>query len=346
MADRFKHHMKLASETDALYQATAFWEAGLPLIEKDLASEGYKKFRRWPHSLGFFVPTYGAPGNSLSTNLIEELSRWCRSSKLTKKQTSFLVNWAQGETLAKQDFRVLKSSVMTSNNEFLLQFSESAIGEPIEQFEIAGTKHSRSSLNYLMGLACLGKFVELKTITRIVELGGGYGTLGEIVNQLWPSNAKYINFDIPPICNVSEFYLNSLTKDFNGIDDMLSMQNISMDYLKRINVAPNWKIKDATGPIDLFVNMISFQEMEKDVVENYCKKLILLNPKFVLLRHIREGKQKKTSSRPAGVIKPTTSRIYDRILDGYALLHRDSSPFGFDTPDGFHSDVLIYRKLG
>lgn len=346
MANHYKTHMKLASKVDALYQATAFWEAGVPLIEKDLENDGYRKFRRWPHSLGFFVPTYGAPGNSLSVSLIRELSNWCKSSELTKKQTSFLIKWAQGETLANHDFRVLKSAVMVSKNEFLLKFSESAIGEPIEQFEIAGNYHSRSSLNYLMGLACLGKFVELRTLTRIVELGGGYGTLGEIVYQLWPSNATYLNFDIPPICNVSEFYLNSLTQDFYGLDDLLSMEKISMDRLKKINVAPNWKIEDITGPIDLFVNMISFQEMEKNVVENYCRKIICLNPRFILLRHIREGKQKKTSSEPIGVISPTTSHIYDPLLNGYELLHRDSSPFGFDTPDGFHSDVLVFERRG
>ena len=99
MANQHKTHMKLASTVDSLYQATAFWEAGVPLIEKDLENEGYGKFRRWPHSLGFFVPTYGAPGNSLSGTLIEELSNWCKSAELTKKQTSFLKSDNTLETL-------------------------------------------------------------------------------------------------------------------------------------------------------------------------------------------------------------------------------------------------------
>ena len=254
------------------------------------------------------------------------------------------MNWAIGQLTAESDFRVIKAAVMGTPNEFLLDFSESDIGNPIERMIIDGKSHSRSSLNYLMGLACLGKFVDLRTISSVLEIGGGYGTLGEILYQLWSQDAKYLNLDIPPICNVAEYYLSTVSDNFSGIADIVDQERVEFAKLSRTNVAPNWKIQSVKGEIDLFVNMISFQEMERPVVENYLDQVQSLRPKYILLRHIREGKQKRTPTNPIGVLEPTTPEIYNDILRGYSLMHRDSVPFGFDTPDNYHSDVIIYRQ--
>ena len=54
-----------------------------------------------------------------------------------------------------------------------------------------------------------------------------------------------------------------------------------------------WQIEKLKGKIDLFVNFISFQEMEPEVVKNYLLKVINLKPKYILLRNLREGKQIK-----------------------------------------------------
>ena len=51
-------------------------------------------------------------------------------------------------------------------------------------------------------------------------------------------------------------------------------------------------MEDLEGDIDLFVNFISFQEMEPDIVINYVKRSQVY-PKYILLRNLREGKQKK-----------------------------------------------------
>ena len=344
MANEIQELMAYAKTLDELYQATSFWDAGVPLITKDLEVEGFENFRRWSHSLGFFVPTYGAPGNSLTPELIEKLVTWSKDNHLNPKQTSFVSDWATGRLTAENDYRVLKAAVMGSANEFLMEFSESNIGNPIERISLDDRWHSRSSMNYLMGLACLGKFIDLKSLTNILEIGGGYGTLGEIIHQLWGAKTTYLNLDIPPICNVAEYYLRSISTDFIGIKELNSLGEIKFDQLNRLNVAPNWKIGALTGEIDLFVNMISFQEMERPVVENYLQQVQGLKPKYILLRHIREGKQKRTATNPVGVVEPTTPDIYDEILDTHRRLHRDSVPFGFDTPDGFHSEVLVFER--
>ena len=110
-------------------------------------------------------------------------------------------------------------------------------------------------------------------------------------------------------------------------------------------VKPNWEIENIKGNIDLFVNFISFQEMEPMIVEHYFNRVLALNPKWILLRHIKEGKQKRSEINPVGVEEPTTPDLYDSILAGFERLHRNSTPFGFITADNFHSEVLIYRAV-
>lgn len=58
---------------------------------------------------------------------------------------------------------------------------ESEIGKPAQQHIFNGKKCSRSMLNYLRGLTYLKKLVDICEIKRVLEICGGYGTLGEIL---------------------------------------------------------------------------------------------------------------------------------------------------------------------
>ena len=91
------------------------------------------------------------------------------------------------------------------------KFTESKIGRPLEQFNFENKLFSRSSLNYLLGLVFLKKNIQKFKAKTFLEIGGGFGTLGEILYQSEIKGLKYINIDIPPISLVSEYYL---TKNF------------------------------------------------------------------------------------------------------------------------------------
>ena len=72
---------------------------------------------------------------------------------------------------------------------------------------------------------------------------------------------------------------------------------INIQKLPKFTFLPNWRVEDLRGEIDLFVNYISFQEMEPHIVRNYAKEVMRLNPKFILLRNLREGKQKRNGEK-------------------------------------------------
>jgi hypothetical protein len=105
-----------------------------------------------------------------------------------------------------------------------------------------------------------------------------------------------------------------------------------------------WQIEKLRGSVDLFVNFISFQEMEPRIVGNYLSQVARLGARWVLLRNMREGKQKRVQMHLPGVETPILGEDYLDMLPSYELVERNVHPFGFRTVDGYHSELLLLRK--
>jgi putative sugar O-methyltransferase len=84
-----------------------------------------------------------------------------------------------GHTNALADYRVFKAAD-ANNLPRISNLSESPVGHPSEQFVFEDCRYSLSFLNYLKGLVFLKKNIAPSPIHRTLEIGGGYGTLGEI----------------------------------------------------------------------------------------------------------------------------------------------------------------------
>ena len=112
-------------------------------------------------------------------------------------------------------------------------------------------------------------------------------------------------------------------------------------------VLNTWQLPKLKGEFDLFVNFISFQEMEPDVIKNYIHHIKRLKCKYILIRNIKEGKASKedTISNKAFVKIPVTSDFYISAFTekNYQLLASNIIPYGFTTCDGFNSELLIFE---
>ena len=117
----------------------------------------------------------------------------------------------------------------------------------------------------------------------------------------------------------------------------------TFDDLKKLSFLPNWKIENLKGTIDLFVNFISFQEMEPDIVKNYVSHIQRLSPEWILLRNMREGKQ-LASAFKTGVKKQIMTEDYVNYFFDYQLVKSSVLEFGFETVDGYNSELLILNK--
>lgn len=335
----------LMNEQDSLYKPTPFWAKASERILNDLVENGVESFRSLPSLLNFFVPTYGVPGNALTTEITEDVLKALEKKNATSKQKTFIERSMNGYQAALSDYRVLLASNEESTPPFLQKFSESRVGDPKEHFEFSGKFYSRSSLNYLLGLSFAKKYIDFMKIDTVLEIGGGFGSLGEILLKS-DSKAKYIDIDIPPTSHVANYYLKECfgSENVTSFSDVESQEKIHIESLKTASVLCSWQLEKLVGKVDLFVNYISFQEMEEDVVENYLKHVSRLGSDWVLLRNMREGKQ-LNSKNSVGVNKAIKSNDYEEMLEGYELVDRNIHPFGFKTVDGFHSEILLFRRV-
>ena len=339
-----KKLLERSPSADPLYAPTPFWAAASRRLAEDLAPDRLARFRSLPEPLSFFVPTYGSPGLGLLRDHLAAIADLAVSA--SPKQAALLENWTSGRSHAHSDYRVF-SAVARRHAPQLLAFTESEVGEPIEHHVFAGKRYSRSALNYLLGLCFLAQATDLSKLHSFLEIGGGFGSLGEILARTAGSReSRYIDVDIAPTCFFADYYLRHACPDIplRGVTDFLGNGPIPVTQLPRLSVMPNWAIEHVEGAIDVFVNFISFQEMEPDIVRNYLTQVDRLAPKWILLRNMREGKQLRTKENPVGVDTPIFSEFYGEQLVNYRQVASDAEVFGYVTNDGFHSELLLFER--
>ena len=338
------HYITQLYKQDRHFIPGIFWEAALKKINENYINFGTKNFRNDEINLQFFVPTFGPPGNGLTEECIKSLLN-PNIQKYDKKQKGFMSKSLRGHFHAEADYRTLMASMAGKKLSYFSEFSESKYGSPIEQFRFEGRDFSRSSLNYLLGLAFLKSVDPLFIPRTTLEIGGGFGTLGEILGKSDIENVKYIDLDLPPMFLIAEDYIKKSFKSDVNIFDHLTNQfsEVIIRDLPMFSFLPNWKIRDFRGKIDLFVNFISFQEMEPKIVKKYLTEVMRLKPKYILLRNLREGKQ-VSKNGSLGVRAPVKTSNYLSYLPSYKLVKSNVLPFGYITSDNFHSELLVFKR--
>jgi putative sugar O-methyltransferase len=336
----------LLEKQNDLYRPTSFWAEASQKLAHEFVEIGIENFRRGPLALSYFVPTYGPPALGLLKEQVELLTQTFNRHYPDHKRGRLALNaYLGGQLNAVADYRVLLAANSEPDALGLTYFSESSVGNPIEQFCFDGKAYSRSSLNYLLGLSLLKRYTNLDDINTVLEIGGGFGTLGEILGKAPKKNIKYIDVDIPPTHFAAEHYLkaNFGSRNVNDFIDLEGRSTIEISDLPDFTVMCSWQLEKLRGQVDLFVNFISFQEMEPNVVKNYLSQVSRLKSRWVLLRNMREGKQKQVTGA-LGVIEPILSEDYATMLPDYQLISESVHPFGYQTVDGFHSELLLFAS--
>ena len=274
-----------------LYKPTTFWINLSKKFSQILIKEGFNKFRQGKLQNNFFVPLY----HHYREKNIYKLLKYSQKKIFSNKVKFLVKDLINGKNEAFSDFRVFKSADNILKKPYLHRFTENNFGNPLEKFQFDNRIYSKSSLNYLLGLTLLKQNSKNFTPATILEIGGGFGILGEIFKYSGIKNFKYINVDLPPLSFLTEnFLINSFgSKNVSGYLETRQLNKIDINRLKKGSSLCSWQIEKLKGKIDLFVNFISFQEMEPEVVKNYLLKVINLKPKYILLRNLREGKQIK-----------------------------------------------------
>ena len=338
-------HLRIELDNqNRLYKPSSFWKENIRKFFVIFKKKGINNFRSNNLANNFFIPLYHLKREKHADKFSKIINK---KKKNSPKLTTELFRQLSGFNHALADYRVFRSSDNTNKLPYLHTFSENNVGKPKEQFNFEGKVYSRSSLNYLLGITCLKKITKNFVPRYVLEIGGGFGILGHIFGLSKVINLKYINLDLPPLSLVSEMYLKKIFGKYKVTDSLkeIKKKEIYIKKLKKFSSLPSWKIESLKGKIDLFVNFISFQEMEPYILKNYIKHIFRLKPKYILLRNLREGKQKITEKNPIGVKQQIKTNLYISLLKkNYNLIFQNVVPFGYKTYDNYNSEILIFKK--
>jgi putative sugar O-methyltransferase len=324
------------------FRPTNFWQRGLQPILDDIEAHGFETFRAHRSAQGFYVPGYARPQYRTHRDRIERVL-----DRLPDRRAHSLRWRLDGRHLAWSDARIV-AATDTEGGLDVATVSESSIGGG-ELHQVHGRTVTRSLLNYSRAITLLKVTVDTTDLTSAIEIGGGYGTLGEILLKARPDDGFFVNVDIPPVAAVSTFYLSEVfgRDAVLGYAQSREMDSFDLDELRRryraIVLCP-WQLPLVSGSVDLFANFMSFQEMEPSVVSGYCELVEPLTERYVLLRNSATGKQQSAVGQ-LGVLEPVTT---DFVVDRFAAFDeraRDSFVHGDESPDrSFRSEVVVLER--
>lgn len=332
------------------FQPTKFWHDKVNVIIEEWKKSNWNitQFRMHWTARCFFSPNYALTPQKWVDETFEPLFDVLKNMDLHDKRFKEKLVWlCNGRLEAMRDYQLFQAT-NSERSPLINELSESEIGLPPEQFVFDGKRYSRSFLNYLRLMNCYRNHVETDSLKNVIEIGGGFGTLGEILLKMKDHDYFYLNVDIPPVSMFSTYYLKELFGDENVADysETRGLDVIDLDYWrkrKRGMVICPWQLPKVQGEFQLAVNSMSFQEMEPDVVKGYIAEITrILNGHF-LCRNLRDGKQMASVSRPDGVIHPITSQDYIDFFSEYRLLHRDVHVYGEQYIDGYSSEVMLFE---
>jgi putative sugar O-methyltransferase len=308
-------------DCDPIYRPTNFWTPGLRDILADLETRGLEAFKSWPTAGFWFYPGYGRP---FAPRVVDKTFKQAAKANPALTRRTWLRS-LNGFHEAMRDFDAARLAWDQSRWPFdLTDFGESAVGQPVRHYALTESepRWGKPYLNYLLCLAALSRHVDTPP-RHFLEIGGGFGVLGEIVMQRDPE-ARYVDLDIPPLLTVASYYLSAL------FGDRVRIPDVPDDPVDLASSAclPNWRLPDVRGPFDVFVNSFSFQEMEPHVVDHYVGKVADLGVTYVVSLNSREGKRRATEGTEGGVLDPVTS---DLIVEqfgehGYTVCGRYGEP--------------------
>jgi len=304
---------------DPIYRPTNFWVPGMRQLSANLHARELDSFKSWPGASTWFYPVYGA---GFSNATIKATYGFVET--INPKVSEFwLSSSLNGSREARRDFDAARLFWDQSRWPFdLNNYGESREGRPPQRYRMTGSEDvgwGKPYLNYLLCLAALSRHVH-EPPRSFIEIGGGFGTLGEIVQQR-DAGARYVNLDIPPLLTVAAYCLTTLFGQERVITPDL-VPEVGPIEVTCCACVPNWRLPDVSGPFDVFVNTYSFQEMEPHVVDHYVAAIAATGTRYVLSVNSILGKRKAVDGQEGGVIEPVTSAAIIAKFQqrGYSLL--------------------------
>ena len=170
--------------------------------------------------------------------------------------------------------RRVQEALLRRERVLRVHFDEDLIGWPYHsrRFVLWGQAETAANLNKSLYYSLLSHFVDLSRVSRVVDIGGGYGGLlsGILASH---QHIEGCLIEMPYLCVVADYYLGRKFGEVSLVDDEpLSGQ-------ARVSVMLPWMFDRLTATLDLAINTMSFQHMAQANHEYYFSNLARLGVK-------------------------------------------------------------------
>jgi len=358
-----KEMMDDAKNQSSLYTAGNYWKYYEKNILKQIKKNDLTKFRSWPGGSGVGnIHSFG--GGEL------ELSRYFKrnfhpfdlqyykfdNNFFTKKYNSiinklsvvlpffsyFALRLIEGRKYFFDQIRKNQETLyelIFNLDKDLLEISDSTFGNPIG-FCKNNKFYTSSFLRSLIEISFIKKNTDFDKIKSVIELGAGIGLLASCFLKL-KKNIKYLIVDIPPTLFFSEYYLRNLGFKVFGYKDLKTKKNANLNEIFnhfQVCCIPPWKLellKDYKS--DLFINVASLQEMEKDQSKNYINIFKNCIKKYIYLNNGIKGHAKAPKKGEFGVLNPTSMLDLENELTNMFQIK-------YSKTDEIHRYIKIFEK--
>lgn len=291
-----------SNKSTGLWQPTSYWKPYCRRICSEIKKSGLDNFRvnqlilKGYGSGGPIMPVKSnTPWKRFIWESIEKLPLFNRSIDRYKK----IIRVYHRQYLQNEEkiARLVLDNIAEKFPDFVIPTGIENGGAE-DSFEWRGNTVCSAWVRHLSRIADFYAQVAPETVKTIAEIGPGVGFSSIAHKALNPHLKTIINVDIVPTIYVSGQYLDSI----DGIHVVTYDQTKEMDVINvqsdaantndlTIFSLPPWEFDKVTGSIDFFFNAYSFQEMEKEICENYSRIIMNLVEKGVLLHsHVKGHK--------------------------------------------------------
>ena len=157
---------------------------------------------------------------------------------------------------------------------FINEFKENDVGNPDNYYVVNREKYNFNDLFIIQFTYKIRKFLNIVP-KRVLEIGGGYGSLANKIKKLYPNTTLYL-IDLPEAGLLQSYYLSSIYTDkkFFLYEDFKKLENtLNIEYLEKFDfvILPPWcleKIKFKKY-FDLVINTRSFMEIRFNEIKSY-----------------------------------------------------------------------------
>ncbi len=187
-------------------------------------------------------------------------------------------------------------------------------GAPDDAFQWNGAAVAAAWVEHLCRVADFYARVEPASVASIIEIGPGVGFSTLAHRALNRHLRVVVNVDIAPPLYVSTQFLRASAEfevkdylDARAVDRIAVRAAGDRPHLYQL---PPWMLPKVEGQFDYFFNAFSFQEMEREVCENYARELMARVSRGVLLHSSMLGHDPGAGGQRAPVTMEFIARLF------------------------------------